>query len=106
MIDLDYTITVGNIITVIGFIGSGIGIAWKVGRKVDRLTDKVELVDTDLFDHVQDVKENMKEVKGDIKNLSAVLITIARQEERLNSMDTPMGESSERTFETLKKVQS
>jgi hypothetical protein len=69
MITFDPSISAGTILTFFGFVVGGLGVVYTLRSEVRGLVDR------------------MVDVESELRKMSDVLVAIARQDERLNSVD-------------------
>lgn len=72
----DWTVSIGHILTFLGFIFGGFGFVYAMRYEVRRVADGVEAM-----------KGRMQSVENELKKMSDVLVELGRQDERLNAMD-------------------
>ena len=82
----DWTISVGNALTIISFIGGGIVFVVTVRNKVNSLAEKMVSVDTKL------------------EQLVEILVQQGRHEERMNAMDQRIAAQGQRLDETIGRL--
>ena len=73
---LDWTVNVGHVLTFMGFIGMIFGFVYALRFEVRGLRGAVGTIQDDV-----------RAVETEIKKISEVMVTLARQEERLTAMD-------------------
>ncbi len=78
MFSVDWTISVGNIITVAGFLGGGILFMIAVRRDVDQIAVRLE------------------PLENAISKLTDILIEMARQSERMNAFERELQRNNSR----------
>lgn len=99
-IQFDWTISIGNILTAIGFVSGCVIFAMRVRTDVAAVGIKLVNLEEKLGIQVTDIKGDVKEMRGSMKELATVLITIARQDERMGFMERRIAELSSRQYDT------
>ena len=82
----DWTISVGNALTIISFLGGGLVFVVTVRNRVGSLSDKMVSVETKL------------------EQLVKILIQQGRHEERMNAMDARVAAQGQRLDETISRL--
>jgi hypothetical protein len=73
-VTIDWSLSLGNIITIIGLLVGGLAFAFRIDGTVSRLKDG----ESNTVDRISAVER-------DLSKITDVLVTLARQDERLNS---------------------
>lgn len=77
---IDWTVSVGNILTMVGFFGGGLLFV---------LTMRAD---------IKLISQRLTEVEKDLSQITNVIVEIARQSERLTAQDRRMNDISNRLF--------
>lgn len=72
----DSTITLGNILTLVGFLFGGWTFVWTMKGRIDVLSDEIKAL-----------KEQSVTQSKQIADFAQALVELARQDERLNAID-------------------
>lgn len=89
----DFTVNLGNILTIMAFLGGGIYF-------VIVMRNKVDVVSKDTAD----LKEETKMMGQELKKLTEVLIVQGRQDERITAMDQRMVNQGKRIDDTVRRL--
>lgn len=88
----NWTITLGDILMILSGIVAGVIFAIRVGSTIAHFGDKLVGMEQDMADHITHTQEEMAELKVDVKGISSILITMARQDERINFIERRLNE--------------
>jgi uncharacterized protein YoxC len=99
LMQFDWSISIGNILTAIGFVFGCIVFAIRVRSDVLHVGVELATLEKKIGEQVQELRGETKEIRAKMDNFAAALITIGRQDERLNSMEKRIGELSTRQYE-------
>jgi TolA-binding protein len=84
-IAFDWSVNLGHVLTIIAFIGTGLGFAF--GMRADvRMMQRAEI----------GVGERLKAVESQIRQMTEVVVALARQDERLHSQQGQITRLDER----------
>lgn len=92
-VTFDFTVNIGNLLTITTFVGSFIYFIFKVGSRVDVVSGDVN-----------DLKDNTKAMGQELKKLTEVLIVQGRQDERITAMDQRMVNQGKRLDDTIRRL--
>ena len=84
-VSLDWTIKLGDILTIIAIAGTALGFLYTLRGKVDVLGDRVKHIEMDLSKFVE------------------ILITLGKQDERMKSHDVRISELEKATPRTKRR---
>ena len=76
---VDWSIKFGDILTIISFLGLSLVFTW-AARSV---LAKIEITDSTIGLRLKSLEGDMRGIDGEMKNLTAAMITLARQDERI-----------------------
>ena len=80
-----WTFTLGDIGTIGALLIAIIGLAWRLRLDVIKFADRLMAIEQRFADTMKETQNEIAELKRDVKELTSVLATIARQDERLNA---------------------
>ena len=76
---LEWTIKFGDILTIISLLGMALAFTWSA-RSV---LAKIEITDSTIGLRLKSLEADMRGIDGEMKTLTAAMITLARQDERI-----------------------
>lgn len=76
---LDWTIKFGDILTIVSLLGMALAFTWSA-RSV---LAKIEITDSTIGLRLKSLECDMQAIDGEMKTLTAAMITLARQDERI-----------------------
>ena len=89
----DLTVNLGNLLTILSFIGGGIYF-------VILVRSKVEIVSRDTAE----LKSETEMMRQELKKLTDVMIVQGRQDERITAMDQRMVNQGKRIDDTVRRI--
>ena len=89
-----WTFTLGDIGTVSALLIAVVGLAWRLRVDVLRFADKLIAIEQRFSDSMKETQAEIVDLKKDVKELTSLLSTIARQDERLNAHARRMDDMS------------
>lgn len=101
---IDLTINLGNILTVLAFIGGGIYFILVMGHRVDTLSKETSDLKTDLSKETSDLKDQTKYMQQELRKLTEVLIVQGRQDERITAIDQRMVNQGKRLDDAIRRL--
>jgi hypothetical protein len=87
-VTFDWTITLGNLISIIGFIGLGTAVFYGMRSDIAMLSARVGGVEADL-----------NKIDESLKPIVKIFVEIARQDERMSSMDRRLNDLANRVLQ-------
>lgn len=96
-VTFDLTINISHIIAVLAMIGAGFGFVMMIQRRLDAQSNRLTTLDHSLT-------QIAAETQNDIRNLSQVIVTQARHDERITAMDLRMISQGRRLDDAVRRM--
>ena len=80
---LDWTIKFGDILTIAALLGMALAFTWSA-RSV---LAKIEITESTIGLRLKSLEADMSGIDGELKNLTAAMVLLARQDERIKDHD-------------------
>ena len=80
---LDWTIKFGDILPIAALLGMALAFTWSA-RSV---LAKIEITDSTIGLRLKSLEADMSGIDGELKNLTAAMVLLARQDERIKDHD-------------------
>lgn len=96
-IHFDLTINLGNMLTIISFIGGGLYFVITMKNRIDLLTQRSANMEEDLT-------QMGAETQQDIKNLSEVVVLQGRHDERITALQLTVVNQGKRLDDTIRRM--
>ncbi len=80
---LDWTIKFGDILTIAALLGMALAFTWSA-RSV---LAKIEITDSTIGLRLKSLEADMRGIDSEMKNLTAAMVMLARQDERIKEHD-------------------
>lgn len=96
-LSFDLTINIGHVLTVLAMIGAGFGFMMLIQRRLDAQALRMNHMELSLT-------QIAAETQQDVKQLTAVMLTQARHDERITSIDYRMLSQGRRLDEAIRRM--
>jgi len=96
---VEWTVSVGNIATVIAFLAGGAAFLFSMKADMRVFVERFAVIDM----QINEVKDDVKEVKHELSAVSKAMIQVAVQSTRLDSMSERIA-TIDRRYDELRRI--
>lgn len=103
-VEFDLTINLGNILTVLAFLGGGVWFILLMQRSLDGQAHQMTHFKEKLENLEQDLTQMAAETQNDVKNLGEVIVLQGRHDERITALQMTQINQGKRLDDTIRRM--